>query len=39
MGSSDHASIIQVEVGPRQSLTFKTNPSTTVESHIDLGGT
>jgi hypothetical protein len=34
--TSDHASVIQVEVGPRQSLTFKTNLSTTVESRIDL---
>jgi hypothetical protein len=27
---------IKIEVGPNQSLTFQTNPSTTVDSHVDL---
>jgi hypothetical protein len=27
---------IQIQVGPRQTLTFQNNPSTTVESHVDL---
>lgn len=27
---------VQIEVGPGQSLTFTTNPSTAVESHVDL---
>ena len=27
---------IQIQVGPRQTLTFRNNPSTTVESHVDL---
>lgn len=27
---------IQIEVGPRQTLTFKAHPSTTIESHVDM---
>jgi hypothetical protein len=27
---------IQIQVGPRQTLTFQTNPTTTVDSHVDL---
>ena len=27
---------IQIQVGPKQTLTFRANPSTTAESHVDL---
>lgn len=27
---------VEIQVGPKQTLTFRTNPSTTVESHVDL---
>jgi hypothetical protein len=27
---------VQIKVGPRQTLTFQSNPSTTVENHVDL---
>ena len=27
---------VQIQVGPQQTLTFQTSPSTTIESHVDL---